>query len=153
MPPTKPIKSPASYVPAFAVGYADASGDLAIVDPGQPLPVAFSSNQPVAVENYTAPAPSPLQGDSAISTIVGPFLPVPGRPIVLTLSGIWDGTVQLARSIDDGATRHPVTVAGLAWGRYTANACEPVWEEQESGASLYLEIALASGAVAYRLAQ
>jgi hypothetical protein len=147
------IVCPANYVPAFAVGFSDTGGNLAIVDPGQPLPVAISGNQPIAVENYTAPAPSPLEGESTTSTIVGPFLPVSGRPVVLTLSGVWEGSVQLARSSDGGTTRHPVTVAGLAWGNYTANACEAVWEEQEAGAGLYLEITLTSGTVTYRLAQ
>jgi hypothetical protein len=73
--------------------------------------------------------------------------------VVLSLSGIWEGTVQLMRSTDLGVTLHPVTAGGLAWGRYTANACEPVLEEQEAGAQLYLDIALTSGAVSYRIAQ
>jgi hypothetical protein len=173
MPPAKPIKSPAGYVPAFAVGYSGASGELTIVDSVQPLPVAFAGNQPlpftyaaaeplpviidsedpISVTAYSAPAPAPLQGTSAISAVAGPFTPVSGRAVVLTLSGTWAGSVQLTRSSDGGGTRHPVTVAGIAWGRYAANACEPVWEEQESGASLYLDITLASGALTYRLAQ
>ena len=36
---------------------------------------------------------------------------------------------------------------------YTANACEPVWSEQETGAELYLQIDIAQGTLAYRLSQ
>jgi hypothetical protein len=163
MPSNKPIKSPAGYVPAFAVGFADAGGELAVVDTLKPLPVALTSSQPlpvsldsqdpIAVEAYTPPAPAPLAGTIAATGLVGPFIPVAGRPVVLTLSGAWTGSVQVSRSIDGGTTRHPVTVAGLVWGRFTANACEPVWQEQETGAHLYLEITVASGSPAYRFAQ
>ena len=45
------------------------------------------------------------------------------------------------------------SVNGAAWGQYAGNVCEAVWEESESAARLYLEITLASGSVAYRLAQ
>ena len=153
MPSTTPIKSPAGYVPAFAIGYSDADGTLAVVDSLTPLPVALSGSQPVNVTSYTPPAPAPLEGSSALSAVAGPFAPVAGRPVVMTLSGVWAGTVQLRRSTDGGVTRHPVTVGGIAWGRYSANACEPVWEEQESGVQLYLDIALTSGTIAYRIAQ
>ena len=61
--------------------------------------------------------------------------------------------VRLLRSADDGATTHPLTVGGTAWGAFSANACEPVWEESEDGAALYLELTPTSGAIAYRLSQ
>ena len=163
MPPTKPIKSPAGYVPAFAVGYSDPSGELAIVETlkplpvilasGQPLPVTLDTQDPITVVAYAPPAPAPLAGTSLASGLAGPFVPVAGRPVVLTLAVVCGGSVRLSRAIDGGATRQPVTVAGIAWGRFTANACEPVWEEQEANARLYLEITLTSGSVTYRLAQ
>jgi hypothetical protein len=47
----------------------------------------------------------------------------------------------------------PVTAGGLAWGVFTANACEPVWVEQEAVAELYLQIDVVQGTLNYRLSQ
>ena len=129
MPINNPIKTPAGYVPAFALGFSGPEGELEIVESTKPLPVTLASSDPLAVLPGYAPAPAPIEGASAASLVVGPFVPVAGRPVVLPLAGTWEGTVQLMRSTDEGATLHPVTVGGFAWGRYTANACEPVWEE------------------------
>ena len=153
MPTTNPIKTPAGYVPAFALGFSGPTGDLEIVDPVKPLPVALTSAEPIEVTPTVAPAPPPLEGTSPASIVTGPFHPAPGRPVVLTLAGTWEGIVQIKRSIDGGTTLHPVTVGGLAWGRYTGNACEHVWEEQEDGAQLHIDIALTSGSIDYRIAQ
>lgn len=153
MPTTNPIKTPAGYVPAFALGFSGPTGDLEVVDPAKPLPVALSSAEPLEVTPAVAPAPAPLEGSTTASIVAGPFIPAPGRPVVLTLAGAWDGVVQVKRSIDGGSTLHPLTAGGFAWGRYTENACEPVWEEQEDNVSLHLDIALTSGSIAFRIAQ
>jgi hypothetical protein len=135
---------PAGYAPAFAIGFSQA-GTLAMVDSGQPLPVA---TQPAPL-----PAPVPLQGSTAASIQAGPYAPVLDRPVVLTLTGTWQGTVQVRRSVDGGATRQLLTIGGAPWGTFKANACEPVWQETEGGALIYVDIALTSGTLAYRLAQ
>lgn len=153
MPSPNPIKTPAGYVPAFALGYPGPEGELEIVDSTKPLPVSFSSTDPLAVTPYSDPPPTPLEGSAAANAVVGPYVPVAGRPVMITLAGTWEGTVQVMRSIDDGATMHPVTVGGFSWGRYTTNVCEPCWDEQEVGAQLHLDIALASGTIDYRIAQ
>lgn len=72
---------------------------------------------------------------------------------MLALSGTWTGTVKLLRSTDGGATKLPLTAAGLAWGVFNANCCEPVWEEAIVGAALYLDATLSSGTLTYRVAQ
>jgi hypothetical protein len=72
---------------------------------------------------------------------------------MLSLEGTWQGTVALQRSTDGGVHKLPVTIGGGPWARFTGNACEPVWEESESVAKLYLDIQLASGSLNYRLAQ
>lgn len=46
-----------------------------------------------------------------------------------------------------------MTIGGSPWARFTANCCEPVWEESESVAKLYLDIQISSGSLNYRLAQ
>ncbi|MCB2048918.1 MAG: hypothetical protein KDE32_11930 [Novosphingobium sp.] len=153
MPSPNPIKTPAGYVPAFALGYPGPQGELEIVDSSKPLPVSISSTDPLAVTPYSDPAPVPLAGSAPSSIVAGPYAPVSGRPVMITLAGTWQGTVQIMRSTDGGATKHPVTVGGFSWGRYTTNVCEPCWEEQEAGAQLYLDISLVSGAVDYRIAQ
>ncbi|MBO0748802.1 MAG: hypothetical protein J2O44_00010 [Porphyrobacter sp.] len=136
------ISIPAGFAPAYAVGYSDAGGQLALVSDAAPLPVAMS-----------APAPAPLVGQSAASELIGPFNATSGRVIVVTLDGEWAGTVRLLRSTDGGLTRAPLRVGGSAWAEYTESGCEQAWTETEEGASFYLDIALDSGAVSYRVSQ
>lgn len=142
MPPT-PIQSPASYVPSRAAAFADIDGSSMLVSASNPMPVSIGN----------AAAASPLAGSTSASGVLGPFQPAAGRPVVLALTGVWTGTVMVKRSTDGGATKLPLTVGGAAWGQFTFNACEPVWEENEAGAALYLDVALTSGTLAYRLAQ
>lgn len=94
-----------------------------------------------------------LEGTSATTQVVGPFVPEPGVPVWLTLSGTWTGTVRVSRSVDNGATKHPLTAAGEPWAVFTTNCCEEVHDESESEAELYLDITRSSGTVEYRLAQ
>lgn len=140
---SNPISLPGGYAPAFAIGYADTGGTMVVVENGRPLPVLPVN--PAAAE--------PLFGTATTSQVVGPLLPTPGRAVQLTLTGTWRGTVALQRSHDGGQTRQNVTIAGSTWGQFTANACEPVWIEEEQGTQLFLDVALASGSVTYRLAQ
>ncbi|WP_225207527.1 hypothetical protein [Novosphingobium huizhouense] len=137
-----PIAAPAGYATPNAVAYADVDGNAAIVSKAQPLPVQLK------------PAPvSPLAGTTTTSVIVGPYVPAVDRPIILSLNGTWTGLVKVSRSTDGGATRLPLTLAGTAWAQFSANACEPIWEEPEAGATLYLEVTMTSGTLIYRLAQ
>lgn len=138
-----PIASPAGYTPVFAMSFADSGSAAQVVSGANPLPV-----MPVVVNK-----PAPLSGSTGATTVAGPFAPVPGEPVMLTLSGTWAGTVTVLRSTDGGSTRSALTAMGKAWAQFTANACEPVWEEAESGATLYLDIALTSGSVTYRMGQ
>jgi hypothetical protein len=138
-----PIISPAGYTPAFALSFADATGTAQNVSNAAPLPVA-----PAVVGK-----PGALAGSIAASGQLGPFAPVAGTPVYLTLSGTWTGTVKVLRSTDGGATRSPLTALGGTWGQFTANACEPVWDEGEAGAALYLDVALSSGTLTYRMGQ
>jgi hypothetical protein len=141
--PSTPIQSPASYVPSRAAAYADIDGTALLVSASNPMPVSVGP----------AAAAAALAGSTATSAVLGPFVPAAGRPVVLALSGTWVGTVAIKRSTDGGTTKLPLTVGGNAWGQFTANVCEPVWEENEAGAALYLDVTLSSGTLAYRLAQ
>jgi len=140
--PGTSISVPAGFAPAVAVGFSDADGQLALASNAAPLPVAT-----------VAPAPAPLTGESTASEVVGPFDATGGRVVVVALDGEWSGTVRLLRSTDGGATRMPLRVGGSAWAEYTASGCEQAWSETEDGASFYLDVALASGAVTYRVSQ
>ena len=143
MPPPVPVTNPASYALISAVGYAEADSTLSPVSADKPLPVSTVS----------VPAPAALIGTTAVSGVVGPFTPNSNKPVVLALSGSWSGTVKVVRSTDGGATKLPITAAGMAWGVFSTNCCEPVWEEAVSGAALYLDIVLNSGALTYGVAQ
>ena len=142
--PTSPIQSPASYVPSRAAAFADTDGSALVVSSANPLPVTLAA---------AAPASAPMAGNTAVSGVLGPFQPTLDRPVMLALSGTWTGSVRVLRSTDGGVTRLPLTVAASPWAQFTANCCEPVWEEASSGAELYLDIALSSGTLAYRIEQ
>lgn len=144
------IKLPGGYAVATAIGYADnQDGSFAIVAADRPLPVVVQDGT-----LPTAPSPpAPLSGASATSELVGPFSPAAGRAVLLLLEGTWQGEITLLRSTDGGATTHGLTLGGEPWGTFTGNVCEPVWEESEAGAQLYLQIELTSGTLSYRLAQ
>jgi hypothetical protein len=144
-----PISYPARYAPGVALNYADPQGNAVTVSQSAPLPVTLAAT---AGGGSTSPQP-PLTGTASAALTAGPFVPQPGKPLVLTLRGTWTGNVQLLRSIDGGATKLPVTLAGAPWASYSANVCEPVWEENEANAAFYLQLVPASGAIQYRLAQ
>lgn len=141
MPPT-PIQAPAGYLSSHAAAFADLDGNAVVVSAANPLPVSARSS-----------AAAPLVGTTSTSGVFGPFQPATDRPAMLALSGNWAGSVRVTRSTDNGATRLPLTVGGAAWGQYTANCCEAVWDEADSAARLYLEVTLSSGSLTYRLAQ
>lgn len=144
--PSIPIQYPAQFAPGVAMSFDTGAGIATAVSDTAPLPVRLAAGG-------GGIRPAPLAGVAAASTLVGPFAPLAQVPIALALSGTWNGTVRLLRSIDGGTTKLPLTIAGSAWAVFSANACEPVWEENEAGAAFYLEIQLASGTLAYRLSQ
>ncbi len=141
--PSLPLQSPARFVPPFAVSFANVAGDSDVVSAANPLPVAAAP----------ATAPAVLAGSVNASGVLGPFQPVAGRPVMLSLAGTWAGQVKVMRSTDGGTTKQPLTALGQAYGTYVANIYEPVWEEGEIGASLYLDITLSSGSISYRMGQ
>lgn len=143
MPNKYPISPPASYVTPSAIGFADSVGDLAVVSEAVPLPV--TAKRPAA--------PEPVAGTASQATVAGPFVPLLDAPVHLQLDGQWSGQIALQRSTDGGATRSGVTAGGMAWATFAGNANEVVWQEGEQGASLYLDIAVTSGTVSYRLSQ
>lgn len=137
-----PIQNPAGYVVPSAIAFADGDGTIVPVNAASPLPVTLGGDATTA-----------LTGTATTSQVAGPYQPALGRAVMLLLTGSWSGTVKVTRSVDGGATRQPLTVAGTAWGEFTGNVCEPVWDESEGTARLYLDITLVSGSVTYRMAQ
>lgn len=144
--PEMPIVTPGRFAPPYAVGFANAVGDLNLVSANSPLPVSLSSVQ-------TPPTlPAPLAGTAAASGTSAAFKPALATPVTLTLRGTWQGQVRVYRSTDGGITLDALTVGGAPWATFTSNACEGVWEENDGSAALYLGFTLASGSVSYRLA-
>ena len=116
------------------------------------LPTAATVVAAIA-RNTVAATAAALAGTTNATGIVGPFAPDLARPIWLTLSGNWTGTVQLLRSTDAGVTKLPITVGGAAWASFAANCNEAVAEESVAGATYFLSITLTAGSVNYRVAQ
>ena len=137
-----PILSPSGYAATRALAFADADGNAVLASSALPLPVTLGSEPTV-----------PLSGSTTASGVFGPYQPALGREAMLSLAGTWTGTVRVLRSTDGGATRVPVTMAGSPWAQFTGNCCEPVWQEAEAAARLYLDVALSTGTLTYRLAQ
>lgn len=138
------VQIPGGFVPAFALSFGAAASDSQAVDRSNPLPVqtGFAPSQAVV-----------LTGSASASGGIGPFAPEPGRPIWVTLSGTWSGTVTVQRSTDGGTTRRPLTLAGGAWGVFTANAQETVGEETVQGATWWLDFQRTAGTLAYEVRQ
>lgn len=140
------VDAPGGFAPAFGLGFTDSDGNLSLIGPANPLPVSGATTAFVTTS-------SPLEGGASTNKVVGPFVPVAGRAIYLQLDGAWTGEVRLLRSTDKGTTKSPVTVAGAPWAVFQNNVLEPVWEESEAGAELYLELAPTSGTIVYRVSQ
>ena len=138
-----PIDAPGGFVPAVAVTFESPDGNARAVSSDAPLPT---------VTIRASATSEPLQGTASSSETVGPFLQVAGREVVLSLDGTWTGRIALMRSTDGGASLLPATLGGEPLG-WQQNINEIVWLDPEEAASLYLEIELESGSVAYRVAQ
>jgi len=144
---SNPVQVPAGFVPAVALAFGTPPDAARFVDSGNPLPVSVTPAP-------TPPATStPVVGTASVTTDSPTFTPNLGRPINLTLSGTWTGSVAFQRSTDGGANWRGVTVGGVAWGVFTANCNEPVWEPTESGGTFRLAITRTTGTIDYRIAQ
>ena len=142
-----PINNPAGYVTQHGMAFEDGGGRAVAVTTDAPLPVEVKAGSTTS---------TPLTGTDATpgTQDFGPFAPQLARPIWVTLSGTWSGSVQLLRSTDGGATKLPLTYSdGSVKAVWTGNANLPVVEESDAAASYYLRIVLASGNVIYRVAQ
>lgn len=138
-----PILAPGHFVPLGAMAFGTPGESATAVTGDTPLPVATRT---------LAAEVTPLTGTTSASETVGPFHPELSRPVILTLSGTWTGTVTLTRSVDGGATTATATLAVEPLA-YSSNLQEPVWIETEAAASLWLDIALTDGTLAYRISQ
>lgn len=94
-----------------------------------------------------------LTGTIAAGGTSEPFTPQLDRPIWLTLSGSWSGTVRLLRSTDAGVTKLPLTYGdGSPKPTWTGPMQAPVAEESVVGATYYLEFT-GTGTLEYRMEQ
>lgn len=139
-----PIAAPARFVPAQALAFGQPGEPAVAVDRLNPLPIVISMGASTAAA---------MAGSVNASTLAGPFQPELRRPIWITLSGEWMGSVRLLRSTDGGATRLPLTIGGGPWAEFIANANEAVGEESDAAATYYLDMQLTSGTLSYRVAQ
>lgn len=141
---TMTVAAPARYVSIHALCYGEADTPGTLVTDQTPLPT---------VARRRAARSTPLAGTASANTVAGPFVPDLDAPIMVSLSGTWTGRVAVLRSVDGGATKEPLTAAGQPWATFTANACEPVWEPTEAGATFFLQVSITSGTLTYRVSQ
>jgi hypothetical protein len=71
----------------------------------------------------------------------------------LRLWGNWIGTVTVLSSVDGGATKQALTLAGDAWGVFAGNCNEDIDTPRQTGITYYLQIAVTSGTLYYHLGQ
>ncbi|MBW4329902.1 hypothetical protein KY084_03310 [Stakelama sp. CBK3Z-3] len=142
---TIPVSNPAGYITQSALAVRDPNGAARGVDGANPLPVTL-----LAADETLSP---PLTGNTSNSILSDGFVPKAGRPIWISLSGEWSGSVVVKRSIDGGATSAPLTIGGQPWAVFESNAMEPVGEESVAGAIWYLDIMLANGTLSYEVRQ
>jgi hypothetical protein len=138
------IEDPARFVPLMALSFGSEGAPAILVDGDHPLPT---------VRLMQSASSTPLAGEATASGIFGPFVPDTGLPIWLSLSGSWTGSVQLLRSVDGGATKLPLTIAGQPWASFTGSGHEVVAQECSHEASYWLAVTIVSGALAYRVSQ
>lgn len=146
------VQFPSGYVTGQAAAYVAPDGTAQLVSTATPLPVALGTGASVPV-SVTSASTTPLTGSTISTGTLGPYKPVVGRSVMLTLTGDWSGSVQVTRSTDNGVTKIPLTIGGGSWALFTTNCCEAVWDESEAVATLYLSVTLTSGTLGYRLAQ
>lgn len=143
--PNVPVAAPGGFAPVAVVSFGTQDGPATPVDAGNPLPVRTALG---------ASGVTPLAGAASTSGTFGPFAPVLGRSIAVTLSGTWTGKVQVLRSIDAGATKLPLTfVDGSEKAVWTGSANTAIGEETVVGATLYLAATLSAGVLSYRMEQ
>ncbi|NBC37379.1 hypothetical protein GTZ99_12540 [Novosphingobium sp. FSY-8] len=96
----------------------------------------------------------PVSGTLSASGNSGEFTPQLARPIWVTLSGSWAGSVQLKRSINGGSTWQAITTgSGTVKGVWTGSVNAQITEETCSRAIYRLEATLTSGALTYEVYQ
>lgn len=89
-------EAPAGYARVTALRFGAQGRAATPIDAYHPLPVRGAT--------VAAAAATPLAGATSATGVEGQFAPELARPIVLTHSGSWMGSVQLLRSVDGGAT-------------------------------------------------
>ena len=114
---------------------------------------SFAGCPATLVVNVNPATATPVTGQTNTPLVTAPYFPVMGRSVLLVLSGSWTGSVTVLRSTDQGSTKLPITIGGTPSAVFSSNCCEPIWDESEAAAQLYLNIALTSGTVNYRIAQ
>ena len=97
---------------------------------------------------------TPLSGSLGATGTSGAFAPELGRPIWVTLSGTWVGSVQLLRSTDGGATKLAITYPdGSARATWTGAVNAAVVEDACASATYYLQFTRTSGTLVYEVRQ
>ena len=109
-------------------------------------------SQDHASSDYGVVSSDPIVGQFTANGTSDTFVAVPGRNLWVSLTGTFNATVTLMRSIDNGTTWAPITVGGSAYGVFTGPVQEALTAESESGVQYRLDCRpFVSGPVPYRI--
>lgn len=118
---------------------------------------ATSLPQEGAVTATSATATSGTASIAAGTAVIGPLTPQLGRDIRVVLKGTWAGSFAIGTSTATNAcaagTINPLTIAGQAWGVYTANANEAVDTPTLAGIVYCATATITSGTLTYAVRQ
>lgn len=149
---------------AFRVPFvADSIADLTVTVGGASAPSTFSNGVVTITTPLVADADVVISQDAS-NIVEGslsatgdssatPFVANRHKPITLHLTGTWVGTVTVKRKLPGESAYAALTVNSTAWGVYTTNVNEQVWEESEYLASFIVDFSRTSGTVSYRFSQ
>ena len=105
----------------------------------------------IVTDDSRANIPTAFSGSLSASGTAGSFSPQAGRPVYLTLTGTWAGTVQVEITRDGGTTWAPMTALGAAWARFTGNCDEMVDDPSTNAVTYRINFTRTSGTLTYRL--
>jgi hypothetical protein len=150
---------PGTYLPSTAMAFGALSSSASFVTDQTPLPAkvtVIAATSTAQSGSVTSAAVTPTSGTATFAAgaaTIGPLTPQLGRPVRVVLAGTWSGSFTAGTSSDGCVTINPLTVGGLSWGSFTANANEDIDTPMVSTAAYCAKATVTSGTMSYSVQQ